>query len=106
MRTAPDITTAEQRHLMATLDLVSNLNGHLDTDARARIFAAIADGTHEAWVAARSVIIHPATLETLWQAVHRTQRTCGTASGTPRGKQIAAALEHVAVEIAMAGILV
>lgn len=106
MRTAPDITTTDQRHLMATLDLVANLNGSLTADSRARIFAAAADGTHQAWVASRSAILNAATMETLWQAVARTQGVAQDACDTPERHHIIAALEEVAVDISMGSLLI
>lgn len=103
MQATPTLTARQERHLMATLDAVANLNGNLGTETRARIYEAAASGTTEAWVAARTAILNPVTLETLWQATLRTAGPLG--DDRPSPEQVIAALEDAAVEVAMAGVL-
>ena len=104
MQATPTLTAQQERHLMATLDAVANLNGNLGTETRARIYTAVASASAETWVAARTAILNPVTLETLRQATIRTAgRPLGI--GRPSPGQIIAALEDAAVEVAMEGVL-
>ena len=104
MQPTPTLTAQQERHLMVTLDAVANLNGNLGAETRARIYTAVASASDEAWVSARTAILNPVTLETLWQA---TLRTAGRPLGIdrPSPEQIMAALEDAAVEVAMEGVL-
>lgn len=106
MRTVIPMTSTEQLHLAAALDIAGNLNGDLNADIRARIFTAADEGTHETWVAARSAIINPATMETLWQAVIRTGSIGASATETPARAEIIGALEQAAVDISMGCLIV